>query len=120
MKEGVVIVNTARGPIIDEQALVDALQSGKVFGAGLDVYEKEPEVHEGLIASDHCILLPHVGTATYETQVRLFCVPSDCKNYPIIRVSCPKHYSFFSHEHLNSSLLQISFSQLINKFYPLF
>lgn len=120
MKEGVVIVNTARGPIIDEQALVEALQSGKVFGAGLDVYEKEPEVHEGLIASDHCILLPHVGTATYETQVRLFCVPSDCKNYPIIRVSCPKHYSFFSHELLNSSFLQISFSQLINKFYPLF
>lgn len=120
MKEGVVIVNTARGPIIDEQALVEALQSGKVFGAGLDVYEKEPEVHEGLIASDHCILLPHVGTATYETQVRLFCVPSHCKNYPIIHVSFPKPYSFFSYEHLHSSLLQISFGQVINNFYPLF
>ena len=69
MKEGVIIVNTARGPIIDESALVEAVQSGKVFGAGLDVYEREPEVSEGLVESENVILLPHVGTATYETQV---------------------------------------------------
>lgn len=101
MKEGVVIVNTARGPIIDEQALVEALQSGKVFGAGLDVYEKEPEVHEGLIASDHCILLPHIGTATYETQVRFYYIPSDCKSYPIIPDPFLKPYSFFNYRLLN-------------------
>lgn len=70
MKEGVVIVNTARGPIIDEKVSVEAVQSGKVFGAGLDVYEREPEVSEGLVESENVILLPHVGTATYETQVR--------------------------------------------------
>ena len=72
MKEGVVIVNTARGPIIDEAALVKAVQSGKVFGAGLDVYEMEPEVSTALTENENMVLLPHLGTATFETQV---CVP---------------------------------------------
>ncbi|KAI4204194.1 MAG: hypothetical protein LQ350_001385 [Teloschistes chrysophthalmus] len=67
MKDGVVIVNTARGKIMDEEALVEALDVGKVFAAGLDVYEKEPEVHPGLIRSDKVVLTPHVGTATLET-----------------------------------------------------
>lgn len=71
MKDGVVIINTARGPIIDEEALVEALESGKVFGAGLDVFEREPEVHEGLIRHNNTVLLPHTGTATYETMVSL-------------------------------------------------
>lgn len=69
MKDGITIINTARGPIIDEELLVQGLDSGKVYAAGLDVYEKEPEVHEGLIKSDRVIILPHVGTATVETQV---------------------------------------------------
>lgn len=69
MKDGVVIVNTARGKIIDEEALVAALEQDKVFAAGLDVYENEPEVHPGLIESDKVVLMPHVGTATVETQV---------------------------------------------------
>ena len=73
MKDGVVIINTARGPIIDEQALVEALESGKVFGAGLDVFEKEPEIHEGLIRNNNTVLLPHTGTATYETMVSWHC-----------------------------------------------
>lgn len=68
MKDGIVIVNTARGGVIDEAALVDALNSGKVAGAGLDVFEKEPEIHPGLIGLENCILLPHMGTATVETQ----------------------------------------------------
>ena len=71
MKDGVVIVNTARGPIIDETALVEALESGKVWGAGLDVYEREPIVHEGLLRNDHCVLMPHVGTASFETQRKM-------------------------------------------------
>jgi glyoxylate reductase len=71
MKKGVVLVNTARGAIIDEQALVCAVQSGKVFGAGLDVYEKEPEVSQELLDNENVVLLPHLGTATVETQVRL-------------------------------------------------
>jgi len=71
MKEGVIIVNTARGKLIDEQALVDALDEGKVFSAGLDVYEEEPKVHEGLLNNPNVVLLPHIGTATKETQVSL-------------------------------------------------
>jgi len=68
MKEGVVIVNTARGPIIDEAALVDAVKSGKVYSAGLDVFEEEPKIHPGLLNNDKVVLLPHIGTATWETQ----------------------------------------------------
>lgn len=68
MKDGVIIVNTARGPLIDEAALVDALESGKVFSAGLDVFEEEPKVHPGLLNNDKVVILPHIGTATYETQ----------------------------------------------------
>ena len=71
MKAGVVIINTARGPIVDESALVVALQNGKVWAAGLDVYEKEPTVHEGLLKNDHCVLMPHAGTATVETQRKM-------------------------------------------------
>ena len=68
MKDGVVVVNTARGPIIDEAALVDALGSGKVFSAGLDVFEEEPKIHPGLVGNENVVLLPHVGTSTWETQ----------------------------------------------------
>ncbi|KAL8943339.1 MAG: hypothetical protein Q9211_001016 [Gyalolechia sp. 1 TL-2023] len=71
MKDGVVIINTARGKIIHEGALVEALEQGKVFAAGLDVYEKEPEIHPGLIRNDNVVLLPHIGTATLETLVRI-------------------------------------------------
>ncbi|MCJ1223576.1 hypothetical protein MMC12_000219 [Toensbergia leucococca] len=68
MKSGVTIVNTARGAIIDEAALVEALDSGKVRSCGLDVYEHEPEIHPGLVANPNVILLPHMGTFTVETQ----------------------------------------------------
>ncbi|KAI1936321.1 hypothetical protein LOZ66_004780 [Ophidiomyces ophidiicola] len=68
MKDGVVIVNTARGALIDEKALVCALNSGKVFSAGLDVYENEPAIDPGLVDNPRVMLLPHIGTTTYETQ----------------------------------------------------
>ncbi|KAL8714217.1 MAG: hypothetical protein Q9220_001946 [cf. Caloplaca sp. 1 TL-2023] len=71
MKDGVVIVNTARGKIIDEDALVEALEKGKVFAAGLDVYGQEPEIHPGLISSGKVVLMPHIGTATVETQRKM-------------------------------------------------
>lgn len=67
-KKGVVVVNTARGALIDEAALVQALESGQVEAVGLDVYEAEPEIHPGLVKSDRAFLLPHLGTSTYETQ----------------------------------------------------
>ncbi|PYH69162.1 hybrid D-mandelate dehydrogenase-like dehydrogenase/2OG-Fe(II) oxygenase [Aspergillus vadensis CBS 113365] len=68
MKDGVIIVNTARGALIDEKALVEALESGKVWSAGLDVYENEPAIEPGLVNNPRVMLLPHIGTMTYETQ----------------------------------------------------
>lgn len=69
MKDGVVIVNTSRGRVIDEAALVDALESGKVYSAVFDVYEEEPKIHPGLLNNDSAFLLPHVATTTCETRV---------------------------------------------------
>ncbi|KAH7026555.1 D-isomer specific 2-hydroxyacid dehydrogenase [Microdochium trichocladiopsis] len=71
LKKGAVVVNTARGALIDESALVDALESGRVSAVGLDVFEKEPVVHPGLLASDRAFLLPHVGTMTWETELEM-------------------------------------------------
>ncbi|KAI1504513.1 D-isomer specific 2-hydroxyacid dehydrogenase [Biscogniauxia marginata] len=71
MKPGVVIVNTARGAVMDEAALVSALRSGRVGGAGLDVYEDEPRVHPGLVADPRVLLVPHMGTWTVETQTKM-------------------------------------------------
>lgn len=68
MKDGVVIVNTARGALMNEKDLVAALDSGKVAGAGLDVFEYEPKVEEGLLKNDKIFIVPHIGTFTYETQ----------------------------------------------------
>ena len=71
MKPSVVIVNTARGAVIDEAALVDALDSGKVASAGLDVFEDEPAIHPGLVDNERVMLLPHMGTWTVETQTKM-------------------------------------------------
>ena len=71
MKNDVVLINTARGPIVNEDALVENLGSGKVWGAGLDVHEHEPKIHPGLIDNENCVLLPHVGTGTLETQRKM-------------------------------------------------
>ena len=71
MKSTTILVNTARGTVVDEAALVDALKAGSIFGAGLDVFEAEPEVHPGLLALDNAVLLPHLGSATVETRVEM-------------------------------------------------
>lgn len=68
MKKTAFLVNTARGPIVDENALVEALEKGEIAGAGLDVYEREPTVHEGLLQRGDVVLLPHLGSATLETR----------------------------------------------------
>lgn len=71
MKRTAYLVNTARGPVVDEEALVAALAAGLLAGAGLDVYENEPEVHPGLVSRDDVVLLPHLGSATTETRAAM-------------------------------------------------
>ncbi len=69
MKNSAILVNVARGPVVDEQALVWALESGQISGAGIDVYEKEPKIHQGLIRlNERVVLSPHLGSATTQTR----------------------------------------------------
>lgn len=72
MKSGAVLINTARGGIVDEEALCEALASGKLRGAGLDVYADEPQIRGCLKALPNVVLLPHVGSATEDTRRRMF------------------------------------------------
>jgi len=69
MKRSAILVNVARGPVVDEEALVWALREGEIAGAGIDVYEKEPKVHPGLLAlRERVVLAPHIGSATETTR----------------------------------------------------
>jgi glyoxylate reductase len=68
MKPTAVFVNTARGPMVDEQALVDALKAGRIAGAGLDVFEEEPKVHPDLLKMDRVVLAPHIGSAVRDVR----------------------------------------------------
>jgi glyoxylate reductase len=71
MKPSAYLINTARGPVVDESALVEALRTGRIAGAGLDVYEREPEIHADLSACENALLLPHLGSATTATRERM-------------------------------------------------
>ncbi|ETS81554.1 hypothetical protein PFICI_06556 [Pestalotiopsis fici W106-1] len=71
MREGIVIVNTARGGVMDENALVEAISSGRVRSVGLDVYQQEPNIHPGLVSNPHVCLIPHMGTSTVETKTAM-------------------------------------------------
>ncbi len=71
MKKGAILINAARGPIVDERALAEALERGDLWGAGLDVYEREPHVEKRLLGLESVVLLPHIGSATYETRLKM-------------------------------------------------
>jgi glyoxylate reductase len=71
MKHTAYLVNTARGPIVDEAALASALADNRIAGAGLDVFEEEPKVHQGLLDLDNVVLIPHLGSATIETRTAM-------------------------------------------------
>jgi lactate dehydrogenase-like 2-hydroxyacid dehydrogenase len=78
MKEEAILVNTARGPVVDEAALVEALANDEIAGAALDVFEEEPDVHPGLVEQERVVLAPHLGSATTETRTEMahMCVES--------------------------------------------
>ena len=71
MKRSAVLVNTSRGPVVDEEAVAEALEEGRIFAAGLDVFEAEPAVHPRLLAAPRTVLTPHIGTATVATRVAM-------------------------------------------------
>ncbi len=68
IKKGAYLINTARGPVVDEDILVKFLKNDHLAGAGLDVFENEPQVHPELLKMNNVVLLPHIGSATTETR----------------------------------------------------
>ena len=98
MKPTAFIINTARGEVINEEALVEALQAKKIAGAGLDVFEKEPEIHPALTKMENVVILPHIGSASMETRTKMGLmavenlivglrgeVPPNCLNPEVLR-----------------------------------
>lgn len=77
MKKSAYLINTARGKVVDDKAMISALRTGQIAGAGLDVYENEPALEEGLIELDNVILLPHIGSASTETRDRMALLVAD-------------------------------------------
>ncbi len=71
MRQNAILINTARGPIVDEAALAQTLHENRIGGAGLDVFELEPKVHPDLLTAPNCVLLPHIASATRETRARM-------------------------------------------------
>jgi glyoxylate reductase len=90
MKRGAYLVNTSRGPLVDEEALCDALDSGHLRGAALDVYEHEPRVSSRLIAMNNVVIVPHIGSATEETRAAMARIAAtDVKRF--LRGETPLH-----------------------------
>jgi glyoxylate reductase len=71
MRKETILINVARGPIVEEEAVAEALEKGQIWGVGLDVYEKEPEINQRLFSLDNAVLLPHLGSASYETRLKM-------------------------------------------------
>ncbi len=77
MKKTSILINTSRGPVVDEKALVRALKEGKIWGAGLDVFENEPQIEPELVSLDNVVMCPHVGSGTYETRTKMAIMAAD-------------------------------------------
>lgn len=90
MQPGALLVNTSRGSVVDEAALVRALERRHLGGAGLDVYEREPVVHAGLLGREDVVLLPHLGSATLEARSRMACSALQDARH-VIRGEAPRH-----------------------------
>ncbi|MBL9079169.1 MAG: D-glycerate dehydrogenase [Planctomycetes bacterium] len=90
MRRHAILINTSRGPIVDEAALVAALEEGLIAGAGLDVFEHEPTVHPGLLALPNVVLLPHVGSATVTVRT-LMCTLAAKNCMAVLRGERPDH-----------------------------
>ena len=71
MKKSAILINTARGPVIDEAALAEALKNHVIAAAGLDVYEREPQIEAALKGLTNVVLMPHVGSATFDTRTNM-------------------------------------------------
>lgn len=76
MKKDAIFINAARGPIVNEKELAEALEKKQIWGAGLDVYEREPEIEEKLLSLENAVLLPHIGSATHETRLKMAMIAS--------------------------------------------
>ena len=88
MKSEAVLINTSRGAVVDEKALVRALEEGEIWGAGLDVFEHEPEVEKELLTMKNVVLLPHLGSASFATRTKMGMMALEnilaaCKGDPI-------------------------------------
>ncbi|MDH5467622.1 MAG: D-glycerate dehydrogenase [Candidatus Aminicenantes bacterium] len=71
IQKDAILINVARGPIVDEKSLAEALERNQIWGAGLDVYEREPDVEDKLLSLENVVLLPHIGSASYETRLKM-------------------------------------------------
>jgi glyoxylate reductase len=77
MKRTAVLVNIARGGVVDDAALVEALREGRIAAAGLDVYENEPALHAGLLELDNVVLTPHIASSTRNTRIAMASLAMD-------------------------------------------
>ena len=91
MRRDAFLVNTTRGPIVDEAALVDALREGEIAGAALDVYEREPGVHPGLLELENVVLAPHLGSGTTETREAMGMLCVEALRAVLLEDRCPEN-----------------------------
>jgi len=77
MKRTCIVVNSSRGPVVDEKALARALREGKIAGAGIDVFEREPEIEPELLELENIVLAPHIASASHETRLKMCMMAAD-------------------------------------------